>query len=110
MTTVEFLSYLHSLDVKIWADSGQLCCNAPQGVLTGVLRKELTERKEEILGFLRATTAITNSLDPPLQPASRDGELLLSYAQQRLWFLDQLVSGNPIITYQQPTESADGST
>jgi len=27
---------------------------------------------------------------PPLQPAKRNGDLPLSYAQQRLWFLDQL--------------------
>ncbi|HKV11036.1 MAG TPA: amino acid adenylation domain-containing protein, partial [Thermoanaerobaculia bacterium] len=32
---------------------------------------------------------------PPLVPVSRDRDLPLSFAQQRLWFLDRLMPGNP---------------
>ena len=38
---------------------------------------------------------------PPITPASRDGELPLSFAQERLWFLDQLDPGNT--SYNMPS-------
>ena len=36
---------------------------------------------------------------PPIVPVSRDGELPLSFAQQRLWFIDQLEPGNTVYNF-----------
>jgi amino acid adenylation domain-containing protein/non-ribosomal peptide synthase protein (TIGR01720 family) len=45
--------------------------------------------------------AATGRQTPPLGPVGRDGDLPLSFAQQRLWFFDQLEPGN--LFYSLPT-------
>jgi amino acid adenylation domain-containing protein len=54
----------------------------------------LARRLEEVL---RAGSGLSS---PPLQPADRDGEIPASFAQQRLWFMDQLEPGG--VSYNMP--------
>lgn len=79
----EFLSYLETLDIKIWVYKDRLRCNAPKGILTPDLRTQLSERKAEIIKFLshktntlKNNTFETNTLkaeavlDPDIYPTT----------------------------------------
>ncbi|HEY6186888.1 MAG TPA: amino acid adenylation domain-containing protein, partial [Pyrinomonadaceae bacterium] len=49
----------------------------------------------ELAGRVETLMRAGHGIDsPPIQPVARDAALPLSFAQQRLWFLDQLQSGN----------------
>jgi hypothetical protein len=95
LNTIEFLSYLRSLDIQIFVEGDRLRCNAPEGTLTPQLRAEIQERKAAIIEFLRAANYTNNYTSTPFVPISRNRNLPLSFAQQRLWFVDQLVPNNP---------------
>lgn len=87
-TTYELLDHLRGLGVKLWVEEGKLRFRSPQGVLTPELRARIKVHKPAILDFLSEAQG-GKPATPPIEPASRDGELPLSFAQERLWFLGQ---------------------
>ncbi|MUH00256.1 amino acid adenylation domain-containing protein [Scytonema sp. UIC 10036] len=95
MKTIEFLSYLRQLDIQVFLEDEILRCNAPEGILTPALQAKIQAQKAEIIAFLKSTRDTSNQIITPIKPISRNGNLPLSFAQQRLWFLDQLVPNNP---------------
>ncbi|MBN1220775.1 MAG: amino acid adenylation domain-containing protein [Anaerolineae bacterium] len=92
---LDLLDQLHRLDIKVWAEGDRLRYNAPPGRLSPTLKAELAKRKAELLAFLREADGVARADTSPILPAPRDSHLPLSFAQQRLWFLDQLEPGIP---------------
>ncbi|NEO77384.1 amino acid adenylation domain-containing protein [Moorena sp. SIO4G3] len=90
MKTVEFVSYLQNLGVKLWIDKDKLSYRSPKGVMTAQLKRDLVERKTEILEFLREAQTIQESVATSIQPISREQAIPLSFAQQRLWFIEKM--------------------
>jgi amino acid adenylation domain-containing protein len=95
MTTLEFLRHIRSLGIKVWLEGEKLRFRAPQDSLTPELRAELTERKPDIVKFLRQFADNVHAGMPSVRRVPRTGHIPLSFAQQRLWFLDQLEPGVP---------------
>jgi amino acid adenylation domain-containing protein len=84
--TIEFLSYLRTLGVRLAVKDDKLSCTAPKGVLTPSLAAELKERKPEIMLLLGQNSA---RQIPPITPLGRR-EYEPSAGQRQLWFLDRL--------------------
>ena len=89
MNTSEFLAKLREHDIKLSAREGKLRVNAPKGSLTDELKRELGARKEELLSFLSGDETVRFE-PPPLERYEHRGDVPLSFAQQRLWYLQKL--------------------
>ncbi|MCW5609010.1 MAG: amino acid adenylation domain-containing protein, partial [Nitrosomonas sp.] len=85
----ELILELKQKDVYLYLQDGKLRCKAPRDALTPDLKATLQAHKAELTEYLLEVDQHREKSDLPIQRASRDKYLPLSYAQQRLWTLSQ---------------------
>ena len=93
MSALELIGRLRTAGIRLSVQDGKIRLKAEKGALTDELRQAITVQKQEIIALLGG-----GDDGPALRPreSSSNDKLPLSYAQQRLWFLDELEPGTPV--------------
>ena len=94
-TTEAFIHALIEQGIKVTVEKGKLRVRAARGTLTETWQQQLKDRKEELIAFLDKSTA-TYEAARSIKVAPREERLPLSFAQQRLWFIDRMDPGTPV--------------
>ena len=84
MSATNLWSKLTSLGVDLSAAAGKLRVRARPGVITPELQSEIARSKEELLAVLAARPTEMGLVHVP-----RDGNLPLSFFQERLWVIQR---------------------
>lgn len=93
MNLEQFLVDLKDLGVTLTVQDGKLRSQGAKGALTPALQSKIRDHRDEIIDFL--SSVLGEGRQPKaIVRAERNQALPLSFAQQRLWFIDQFEPGS----------------
>lgn len=100
----QLLEDLRRQRVELFERDGKLVCNAPKGVLTDLLRRQIAQNKPELLRLLQIESAAKNA-DETIVAVRRDAPLPLSFSQERIYKLGKIeparnVTGNISLVFR----------
>ncbi|MES2295470.1 MAG: amino acid adenylation domain-containing protein [Pseudomonadota bacterium] len=97
MNIVQFLADLRQSGIRIGAQGGELVLEGRTDLLTEALIEQIRARKGALIAFFADGEHDENALVPIVRARSEwpaSDRCALSFAQQRLWFLDQYEPGS----------------
>ncbi len=90
MTAASLLARMQEIGAALRVEDGRLIINAPKGAITPALKDHLTRLKPALIDLLRRSRQQDSPDTSPICSQPLEGELPLSYAQQRMWLLQQI--------------------
>ena len=87
MNVIELIQQLDQQNIRLWLEDGQLRFSAPKGGMSDTLLNQLRQHKSAIIEFLSSNQKLEGE---PIQAVDSTQAHVLSYAQERIWFLHQL--------------------
>ncbi|MEU0807567.1 amino acid adenylation domain-containing protein [Streptomyces sp. NPDC005970] len=96
MNVTSLLERLLLRGIRITANGDRLAVSAPRGVLSDELKKTIRANRDDILQFLRESQEEAARREVRIERVDRGAPIPASYAQQRLWLIEQTATDLPV--------------